>query len=459
LSIILNVSRIFARPVMRAAPDILIPEPHIAPWIKIPLRLLARPYLSLFIGAARVVLRGEHTLFDTFQRAFQNKSRCILAFLHPYGAEPQILGWFVLFKLKSLAKKAGVSFAVPPSIRFVNGYEVLRWGGRIARFVLPRIGAMPVYHAKVDSVSMERLYRALIDGPYPLALAPEGGVSYFTETVPRFEPGAVRIGFAVAERLAKMGKPCSVEILPLSIHYRFDKRGEAAMERLLRKIEAWSGLDGERGGEEMPFNGRLLQCRNRILERVETRYNIRADEAASFDTRIAALIEAAIASATALLGVPLQGGERVTRLHYLRQLCWDRLFIPGKTSLDHLSRLDRAIADLRAGEAWSASRHLEMVDFAWCLAGVAVPSIESALHERVSYVQNLWDFANRAMGGVLGTRINIHPRTVILKALPPCNLSDSLSDYRVDKKRTIQRVLSRLQAAFASGIEEVREEG
>jgi hypothetical protein len=99
---------------------------------------------GIFTGNAKVELRGERHLFGSFTRAFKNESRRITAFLHPNGAEPQIPEWFTVFLPKALAKKEGVSCAVQPRLRFLNGYEVLRRGGKTARFVLPGIGAMPV---------------------------------------------------------------------------------------------------------------------------------------------------------------------------------------------------------------------------------------------------------------------------------------------------------------------------
>jgi hypothetical protein len=135
-------------------------------------------------------------------------------------------------------------------------------------------------------------------------------------------------------------------------------------------------------------------------------------------------------------------------MYYLRQVCWDRIFIAGKTSLDDMVQLDRSIVDLNAGEAWHASRHLEIVDFVWYLRCAPVPAAESPLYQQVEYVQNLWDFANRTMGGVFGTRKLIYPYKVIVKTSAPINLSDHLDAYHRDRKETVKKVMAELEEKF-----------
>ncbi|MDR1220824.1 MAG: acyltransferase [Treponema sp.] len=446
----------YMRPVTIAAPDIVAPEPHVSPCARLLCRLVGRLYLRQFIGGAKAEARGEEHLIESFTRAFKNESRCIAAFLHPNGAEPQILEWFTLSRLKALAGKAGAVCAVQPHLRFVHGYEVLRWGGALARFILPRIGAMPVYHAKFDSHSMECIYKALTDGPYPVAIAPEGQVSYFSDRTPHLEQGPVRIGFTVAERLEKSGRLCPVEILPVSVQYCYNAgavraaRAKKSMEKLLRRVERCVGVESrkERRGVVIPIEERLLLCRELILEKNEARYGIKAGEKAdNFAGRVDALIEKCLDRTEKTLDVTKQGGV-FARMYYLRQVCWDRIFIAGKTSLDDMVQLDRSIVDLNAGEAWHASRHLEIVDFVWYLRCAPVPAAESPLYQQVEYVQNLWDFANRTMGGVFGTRKLIHPYKVIVKTSAPINLSDHLDAYHRGRKETVKKVMAELEEKF-----------
>jgi hypothetical protein len=439
---------------MSAYPDIKVPEPRISKVIIFLVKFLARIYLFLFLGVARVVLRGEGNLFSAFKRALSGESRCILAFRHPNGGEPQLLAWFIIYRLKHLAAKAGVSFDLRPHACFVYGYEVVRWGGAMARLVMPLLGAMPVHHSKLDRRGMARIYDAIIKGPYPLAIAPEGQVSYTSDDIPRLEQGPVRIGFHAASRLVKAGKKCPVEVLPISFHFRYGKWGKMTLEMLLKKIERCTALRKRGKPSSLSFTGRIKQCREHILEVNERRYGISPDKDRSFSERIDTIIEAALECTERILGVKSGEGDIFNRLYFLRQLCWDRIFLPGCGSLKDLSRVDRGMADLRAGEAWYAGRHLELVDFVWYFRG-ALPAEDASMHTKIEYVQNLWDFANRSMGGAYSNRINIFPRRVIIQVAPALNLTERLPDYHRDKKNAILKAISDLKDAYAACIREV----
>jgi 1-acyl-sn-glycerol-3-phosphate acyltransferase len=451
----------YMMPVAKAQKGRKTPEPRISKLVIFALRILTRFYLFMFYGVVKVVLRGENELFNAFKRALEGKSRLIIAFRHPNGGEPQLLSWFFLFKLRRIAAKAGIKFPRFPHAVFVYGYEVLHWGGWVARFVMPNLGAMPISHSRMDRRGMDRIYHAIVNGPYPLALAPEGQVSYSTDTVPRLEQGVVRIGCSAAERLARgegggnpgeqvCGEPLQLEVLPVALHFRFGPVGKLSLEGLLRKIEKYTGA----GGRDLSFTQRLEASRAHILEANEKRYGIKGDSNLSFEKRLDAVIEKALGETERILGVKA-GGDVFARMYELRQVCWDRIIVPGEGSLDGLSGIERGIADLRAGEAWHAGRHIELVDMAWYFRGISPPAVGAPLHQKIEYTQNLWDFANRTMGGAYSNRKSLFARQVIIQAAPVLNLSKRLPDYRKDRKAAVKTALSDLNGLFLQCIDEV----
>jgi 1-acyl-sn-glycerol-3-phosphate acyltransferase len=432
------------------------------------IRLVARLYLYFFMGPAGVVLRGERHLFSVFERALASKSRVILAFRHTCGWEPQVISWYVLLHLRRQARRAGVRFALPPHVRFVYGYEVLRWGGFLARFIMPRLGDMAVHHAKLDKAGMDRIYDAIMGGPYPVAIAPEGQVSYSTGCLFHLEPGVVRMGFGAAARLADAGIP--VELFPVSVLLRYDRRGERAMEKLLRRIEgliacpagglfasgaaATSGCPGGPGpaaeaGDGAPaasFSRRAGRCREAILLLLEGRYGT-GSGTGSFAERMEVIIDRAMERTEVMLGETAGEGDHFSRMYRLRQLCWDRIFLPREDP-EAMAALERAGADLRAGEAWYAARHLELVDFCWYFRSFPLPGDDAPLHSRVEYVQNLWDLANRAMGGAYADRKNIYPSRVIIRSSPPVDLGARLERFRQDRRAVVEETMNELKDAF-----------
>ena len=441
----------YKTPIMKALPDIKVPEPKISKFIVFMLRPLGRLYLFLLFGMAKIVLRGDEILFDAFKRAMAGESRCIIAFRHPNGGEPELLVWTFLFRLRALAARKGVRFARRPHAIFVYGYEVARWGGWTARLIMPNIGALPIHHAKMDTEGMARIYRVLIEGGYPLALAPEGQVSYTTDSVPRLEPGIVRIGFQAAQQLVKKNINCPFEILPVSVHFIYGSSGKRNMELLLRKIEKFCSISRWANGELLPFGGRLRRCRDYILEVNERRYHIKGETALSFEERLEQVINAALETAERMMGMR-GAGDFFARLYKVRQACWDRIFLSGVDNLEHLTQLERSTMDLGAGEAWYIARHQELADFCWYFRR-PLPTEETALHNKIEYVQNLWDFANRTMGGAISGRVNIFPRKVILDTAPPINLSERLPRYQEDKKAATAESLSALEKAYLDSID------
>jgi hypothetical protein len=451
-------------PVIRALPAIDTAEPRISPWV-IALARLAHPYLAGFIGNARIRLDDDagDILIPAMERALSRKSRCIVAFRHQNGWEPQILLWFTLYRLAKQARKRGVRYPLPPRLLFVHGYEVFRWGGALARFMLPRFGAMPVHHAKLDNAGLNRIYRSLREGPYPLAIAPEGQVSYTLAGEPRIEPGTVRIGLTVAEQLLSHAEDAgaqasegagplsgqdrpAVEIVPVLVYPEYDeKKAWRDVERLLRRVERICGIEDRehrrgrncKGTEknnrflDVPdsdpapdLSARFLRCREKILALNEERYALTTGAASpekqDFRVRLDAVIEAALQNAAAILRVNNPAGDTINRIYIIRQICWDRIF--PEDAAHRQAPLERAALDLRAGEAWYAARHMELADFSCYFRRPPGASLASA----VEYAQNLYDFANRTMGGVYATRRKITPAAVRISAAAPINLTEIL---------------------------------
>jgi hypothetical protein len=434
-------------PATRAYPDIKAPESKISGILIFVLRFAARIYLASFIGAAKIRLETQSLFIHAFRRALEGESRCIVAFRHPYGFEPQVLTWFVLYSLRRTAARRGIRFPASPRIRFIYGYEVLRWGGPVARLIMPRLGALPVHHSKLDSKGLAGIYAAISEGPYPIGIAPEGQVSYTAWDNPRLEPGVIRIGLGAAEHLKTGEKPLAVEILPVTIRLAYGGRAERSMEGLLRRVEKLCGLNNGKPGEG-GLRDRILRCREIILSLNESRYGIASDPGLSWEERVAVLLKAALDYCAGILGVKKNHDEHFSRMYYLRQLCWDRIFVPGKKAEEkEETELERAVEDLRAGEAWHAARHMEIADFTWYFQDPP-PEEKAPLGRKIEYVQNLWDFANRTMGGAYANRVNIHPRSITIQAGPAINLNAALEEYRRDRKETVRKLLARLQAAY-----------
>jgi hypothetical protein len=100
---------------------------------------------------------------------------------------------------------------------------------------------------------------------------------------------------------------------------------------------------------------------------------------------------------------------------------------------------------------------MELVDFVWYFR-VPVPLETSPLYVKIEYAQNLWDFANRTMGGAYSQRVlNVHPKRVLIQIAPSIDLSARLKDYHENKKETISRTMEDLKDAYLACITEAVE--
>ena len=447
----------YARPVSRALPDVGLSEPRVSSAVLRLTRVVSGAYLRLALGFGRVELRGGDVLVDAFRAALAGERRVILAFRHPYGDEPQLLGWTFSRGVERETRRLGVRLARHPHAVFVHGYEVPRWGGPLVRWLLPRVGAMPVHHSKMDSAGMERIRAAIEDGRYPLALSPEGQVSYTSDAVPRLEAGAVRLGFQAADRLLKAGRPEPVALLPVSVRYEYGRRAEASLERLVRRIEVFVGADYP--GADM--TGRLAASLEATLRAAERQYGLlgpgepdtSAARGRAVAERLEAITEAALGAGERILGLDRGAGDAIERLYRIRQAGWDRVYLASAEDPRRAAPLWRAVLDRRAGEAWYAMRHMELADLGWYFRS-APPEPGAGLRAFVEYAQNLWDLANRLAGGAISGRVEVRPKRAVVAASPEIDLSARLPGYRADRKAATAAALVELRNAYESCIKE-----
>jgi hypothetical protein len=238
---------------------------------------------------------------------------------------------------------------------------------------------------------------------------------------------------------------CPVEILPLSVHFRFGAWGTLTLERLLKKIEKTCGIFG-RDRKKIPFTERVRECRDYILEVNERRYQLNSDSTKSFSERLELVVSAALETAERMSGVKGEG-DIFFRMYRMRQQCWDLIFLPGVENFEGMSFIEQNVRHLKAGEAWFIGRHIELVDFCWYFR-VPLPDEETDFSKKIEYTQNLWDFANRTMGGAFPNRKNILPRRVIIRTAPVINLSERFPAYQMDKKAAIASAMSDLEKAY-----------
>jgi hypothetical protein len=435
------------------------------------LRLLGKPFARLGLRLRSIEFRRPEILAGAWREFQEGRSRLVIAFRHAYGDEPQLLSLAFAGALRTEARRLGSALPRIPRARFVHGYEVPLWSGAVTRWILPRSGAMPVYHAKVDRPSLERMRAALRDGPYPLALAPEGQISYRSETLPRIEEGAVRLGIWCAEELAAAGRSERVLVLPLSVHYRHDESDAPKLEALVADIEESCGMPAVPAGPAGPARpapggpgwkaglaARIAAVEARLIATAEEYYGIRPAEGASRDERMDEVLEEALGRAEAAFGLAAEG-DRIARVYRIRQEGWDRIYPEG--GLKSLTGLGRRLADRRAGEAWYVMRHMELVDLGHYLDSKYLEARNGdgpPFDRLVEAAYSAADLASRLVGGDISHRPSILAKRAVIAASPPIDMGALLAAAAGDRRAAARAALAELEGAYLREIKEYIDE-
>jgi hypothetical protein len=295
---------------------------------------------------------------------------------------------------------------------------------------------------------------AAVNGRFPLALAPEGQVTYHNKTFGDLEAGTGRIAMWCRNDLQKAGRDEHVRILPLSLEYRYPDGGAHVLERVLEWISYKTGIEADfdpKAAAPREIHRGLLSLTEALLSRVEGIYETvfaspdgaagpepggQREGGATTDAagpepggpgrdpealraRIERLCNRALHAGERTHGLP-GGGSLLDRVFRLRDAGWRRMF---RDDLPELSPLDRAVADAAAEQARLAARHMELVDVLEYVDPAYIGP-ESSIERFVEYALDLQDIVNRLLGGTIAGRMNVKGRRAIVTAGRPVSVDE-----------------------------------
>lgn len=462
------------RPITRARPYPQLAESRARRSVLEFIRLASPLYMRAALGFRSVEIAHSERLIEAYRAFFERKLRFLIAFRHPYGDEAQLMAYALLSLLDRESRRSGNPLPRRPHAHFIHGYEVPLWSGPLERWLLPRVGAVPVYHTKFDAKSIEQIRALMLNGEYPLALAPEGQVSYTSDGVPRLEAGASRIALWCADDIARRKTGERVAILPVSIYHRWERDAESQLDRLIDALERQIGLS--RPGAA-PREERLSEAAGSMLEIAERWYarfyrsgggagvdagsGAKIEAATGVDTdrarRLKGVREAALSAAERALRLRPEGDE-IRRVYRIRQACWDRIYREDIPDRGTLSDIEIALADRIAGEAWFASRHMEFVDLTYYLDLDRLHAYggRAPLDALCETAQNLCDFASRLCGGNISDRPSIRGRRAHIDIGEAIMLEPARAELNAPRKATLEVLTGKLASAYETSIREYR---
>jgi 1-acyl-sn-glycerol-3-phosphate acyltransferase len=458
----------------------------------------ARRLLALWLrraGLRRIQVEGIGQLQTAMEQFETGGCRLLLAFRHPSLDDPAVMAHLLWFDLARAGRPTGGSgtaggggrrrFRLRPHAQFLYDRGIPLWAGAGMGWLLSHLGGFSIQRSKLDLPALRTARALLLDGPHPLAVAPEGATNGHNEVISPLEPGVAQLAFWTADDLAKAGRPEATLVLPIGLQYSFTAPVWPAIAALLCQLEADGGLPPSRDHSLDPqrLYGRLQRLAERILSAMEAFYRDAyhqplpqgrpapaapvpptaaaaapappaatnaPDPNAELSERLNRLLETALGVVERALAVEPHGdtGERCRRLE---QAGWDRLY-PASGAQPAASALERGLADHLAAETERCLWHMRLVEAFVAVSGRYVKDHPS--QERFAdTLLLLWDTLCRIKGGRPEQRPRLGPRRATVRIGEPLAITPQLAAYRADRRRAVASLTADLQTRLEGLIE------
>lgn len=438
----------------RAAQEFRAPRPtRFAVWL---LRRFGPTYLRIAQGVRETTLLNPEILHDCY-RAFQRgATRLLVLFRHVEVADgPLIMSALAgeLDRYDRAIRRRGTGLPRRPHSQFLYGKDVLDWAGAGARWVFPRLGGIPVVNTRLDRRSHAAIRDAILRGRHPLALAPEGQVTYQMFHVSDLTAGAGTMAHWIERDLvsvARKERP-GILLLPVAIGYHLGTDQKRMIEEVLARLQTALGV---RLSAAESLGDRLLDATDTVLDVLETAYTaaypgvFRTEGSA--ETRSARIVRLC----DRILRCAELGRKRTREESILRRLfaVRYRVFdIRYRVDVDprDLDPVGRSWADFRTLSAATLDRHAQIVDILMYIRPEYIAGSPSTLR-LVEYALNLLDIANRMAGGNIDTRYSPRGKRARLLAGEPIDAAAVLRDPQRTPKQAIQALNDGVYASFQS---------
>ena len=420
------------------------------------LRFRTRPWLRG--GICQIKTENVEILVKLYQQFQAGQVRFLMAFRHPEVEDPLCLLYLMSRIVPRVAKEQGISLQYPIHTHFIYDRGMTIWAGDWLGWLFSRCGGIPIHRGKpLDLLALKTARALFANGQFPLAVAPEGANNGHGEIVSPLEPGVAQLGFWCLEDLVKANRSEEVLIVPLSIRYQYLKPPWSQLDRLLSQLEADSGLVPQRlesshlSEPEKFLYPRLLKLGEHLVLEMEAFYrrfyhqtipDISMAPGVSpnqvLATRMQNLLDVALKVAEDYFGIPSQG-TIIQRCRRLEEVGWNAIYREELAAGQHISLLQRGLADWIAQEADLRLKHMRLVESFVAVTGMYVK--EKPTPERFAETTLiLFDLVARIKGKKIPRRPSLGKRAVIITVGEPLSLNERWSAYGLNRKAAKQAI-------------------
>lgn len=405
----------------------------------------------------RLEVRHPERLVEAMAQFQSGESRLLLAFRHPSVDDPACMAHLLWRALPRGARARGVRLRPAPHAQFLYDRGIPLWAGGGVGWILSHLGGCSIQRGKLDAPALRTARQLLLDGPYPLAVAPEGATNGHNELVSPLEPGVAQLAFWTAEDLAKAGRRERTVILPIGLQYAFSREVWPAIEALLSQLEQEAGLpsDPTHSLQQESLYRRLFTLAERLLLLMEGFYRDAyhrplpepiplppgEEGQRALGERLQRLLATALEVVESSFGLQSRG-DLASRCRRLEQAGWERIH-PANGG-GRRSALERGLADRLAEETERRLWHMRLVETFVAVSGTYVS--EQPSQERFAdTLLLLWDTQCRLLGGTPVDRPRLGPRQVWISIDMPILVDERLEAYRADRRRAVASLTGELQ--------------
>ncbi len=389
--------------------DDAFPKPRFSKTLYCISRCIMPSYLYWGAGVRKTRVVGKDVLKAEID-AFKQQQQClIIAFRHTAKEDAPAL----LFAVKE------------SHLRFLYGRDVLNWAGRTTRFLFPRLGFVAVQNRTTNKEGIALLKHEIQYGRFPLALAPEGQVTYH-----RYRTDAVQMGVANLAFWARETNK-EVTILPVAIGYRYAKNLTAYNVALVKRFEKATALTLEQ--KTMPEM--VIEALQKSLKLVASFFNLELDDTLPFIQQRDQLCKSILSQGEAICGIKTGDGSILDRLFRLRFAGEDLLY--GEKN--HLETpLDEAQKRYNHKKAHLFLHNSQVVDLLEYLDPSYLQGADTQ-NRICETLINLLDLVNRLQGGSINTRFSPRRKQATLVVGKPLRVGNRTA-VQGSRKQQLQTI-------------------
>ena len=467
--------------------------PHYREWVvrggyvllPLMLRVRLRPWLP--VGIWPVTCKNPEVLAELFHQFQQGQIRLLMAFRHSQVDDPLSLSYLFSRLVPQAARRMGISLRRPIHSFFMYDRGMPLWAGTGLEWFFASMGGIPVHRGRrLDLKALKSVREHLVNGLFPVTIAPEGATNGHGEVISPLEPGTAQVAFWAAEDLHKAQRSEAVILLPVGLQYVYPHPNWAALNHLHSQLEADCGLTVQSlpdTATAVDYYQRLLTLGHHLLGQMEQFYarfhggpwpemgklptesateisrespteSAKTIPVGDMARRLQPLLNRALEVGERFFGLP-HSGSLETRCRRLEEAGWMLIYREDIDHPDALAPFDRGLANWIAQEARLHLRHMRLVESFVAVSGhhaSANPSFERLAETSLI----VFDLVERVKGTPVPKRPQLGRRQAIITLGQPINVSDRWPTYAESRraaKAAVETLTAEVQQALTDLID------